>query len=103
MTKKSDRYTFILNYFSKAQPDVESELNYSNAYELLVSTMLAAQCTDKRVNMVTPALFAAYPTPQALASASSLVAWAVCPSCHKNSEVRKKGRVRISQRITLHH
>lgn len=70
MTKKTDRYTFILNYFSKAQPDVESELNYSNAYELLVSTMLAAQCTDKRVNMVTPALFAAYPTPQALSEAT---------------------------------
>ena len=70
MTKKSDRYTFILNYFSEAQPDVESELNYSNAYELLVSTMLAAQCTDKRVNMVTPALFAAYPTPQALSEAT---------------------------------
>ena len=70
MVKKSDRYKFILNYFSKAQPDVESELNYSNAYELLVSTMLAAQCTDKRVNMVTPALFAAYPTPAELAKAT---------------------------------
>lgn len=70
MTKKSDRYTFILNYFSKAQPDVESELNYRSAYELLVATMLAAQCTDKRVNMVTPALFAAYPTPADLAMAT---------------------------------
>lgn len=70
MTKKSDRYTFILNYFSKAQPDVESELNYRSAYELLVATMLAAQCTDKRVNMVTPALFAAYHTPADLAMAT---------------------------------
>ena len=70
MSKKSDKYKFILNYFSKSQPDVESELNYSSAYELLVATMLAAQCTDKRVNMVTPALFAAYPTVSELAKAT---------------------------------
>ena len=61
---------FIVEYFSEAQPDVASELNYGNAYELLVSTMLAAQCTDKRVNMVTPALFHAYPTASALAKAT---------------------------------
>ena len=70
MAKESDKYKFILNYFSKSQPDVESELNYGNAYELLVATMLAAQCTDKRVNMVTPALFAAYPTVSDLAKAT---------------------------------
>ena len=70
MSRKSDKYKFILNYFSKSQPDVESELNYGSAYELLVATMLAAQCTDKRVNMVTPALFAAYPTPAELAKAT---------------------------------
>lgn len=51
--------------------EAESELQYSSAYELLVAVMLSAQCTDKRVNMVTPALFAAYPTPQALAKATS--------------------------------
>ena len=70
MARKSDKYKFIVEYFSEAQPDVESELNYGNAYELLVATMLAAQCTDKRVNMVTPALFAAYPTVSALAKAT---------------------------------
>ena len=69
MTKK-DKYKFIVEYFSEAQPDVASELNYGNAYELLVATMLAAQCTDKRVNMVTPALFAAYPTVSDLAKAT---------------------------------
>ena len=52
-------------------PVAESELVYSNPYELLVAVMLSAQCTDKRVNMVTPALFAAYPTPGALAAATS--------------------------------
>ena len=52
-------------------PVAERELNYRNPYELLVAVMLSAQCTDKRVNMVTPALFAAYPTPEALAKATS--------------------------------
>jgi len=70
MARKSDKYKFIVEYFSETQPDVESELNYSSPYELLVATMLAAQCTDKRVNMVTPALFAAYPTVSDLAKAT---------------------------------
>ena len=70
MTKKKDKYKFIVEYFSKTQPDAASELNYGSAYELLVATMLAAQCTDKRVNMVTPALFAAYPTVSDLAKAT---------------------------------
>jgi endonuclease-3 len=64
------KYQYIIDYFSKTQPDVASELNYGSAYELLAATMLAAQCTDKRVNMVTPALFAAYPTPADLAKAT---------------------------------
>lgn len=70
MAKKSDKYKFIVEYFSEAQPDVASELHYTSAYELLVATMLAAQCTDKRVNMVTPALFSAYPTVADLAKAT---------------------------------
>ena len=65
-----NKYKYIIEYFSEAQPDVASELNYSSPYELLVATMLAAQCTDKRVNMVTPALFAAYPTVSDLAKAT---------------------------------
>ena len=51
-------------------PVAESELHYSNPFELLVAVMLSAQCTDKRVNMVTPALFRAFPTPQTLANTS---------------------------------
>ncbi len=69
MTRK-ERYSYILDYFSRCQPDVESELHYTNAYQLLVATMLAAQCTDKRVNMVTPALFERYPDARALSEAS---------------------------------
>ena len=52
-------------------PQAQSELNYRNPFELLVAVILSAQCTDKRVNMVTPALFAAYPTAQAMAQASA--------------------------------
>lgn len=69
MTGKA-KITLILQYFEQNQPSVGSELHYRNAYELLVSTMLAAQCTDKRINMVTPVLFAQYPTPQAMSEAS---------------------------------
>lgn len=52
-------------------PVAESELHFANPFQCLVAVMLSAQCTDKRVNMVTPALFAAYPTPESLAAASS--------------------------------
>lgn len=65
-----ERYEGILEYFEQAQPNPETELMYSDPFQLLVAVMLSAQCTDKRVNMVTPDLFAAYPTPQAMAAAS---------------------------------
>ena len=70
MKRRSDKIGFIIGYFGERQPDVQSELHFGNAYQLLVATMLAAQCTDKRVNMVTPALFEAYPTPAALSQAT---------------------------------
>ena len=65
-----ERYQGILEYFKQEQPNPETELQHGDPFELLVAVMLSAQCTDKRVNMVTPALFAAYPTPQAMAAAS---------------------------------
>ena len=67
----TDRYKHILSWFEANMPVAESELHFNNPYELLVAVMLSAQCTDKRVNMVTPALFEAYPSPQALANATS--------------------------------
>ena len=70
MTKK-ERYQGIITYFSENQPNPETELAYSNPYELLVAVILSAQCTDKRVNMVTPFLFEKYPTANALAAATS--------------------------------
>ena len=69
MTTKQ-RFEHILDWFAVNMPVAESELHYANPYQLLVAVMLSAQCTDKRVNLVTPALFAAYPTPETLANAS---------------------------------
>lgn len=68
MTKK-ERYEYIIDYFQKNMPDAETELHYGNPYELLIAVILSAQCTDKRVNMVTPALFKQFPTPELLAVA----------------------------------
>lgn len=68
MTRK-ERYQAFLEYFSENQPQAETELHYENPYQLLVAVILSAQCTDKRVNMVTPALFEAFPTPEHLAVA----------------------------------
>lgn len=69
MTKK-ERYRFVLEWFQKNMPVAETELHYSNPYELLVAVILSAQCTDKRINMVTPALFQRYPVPELLAGAT---------------------------------
>lgn len=63
------RYEGILGYFRDNVPVAESELVFNSPYELLVAVMLSAQCTDKRVNMTTPAIFAAYPGPSELAKA----------------------------------
>jgi endonuclease-3 len=70
MTRK-EKFQFAIDYFSKHNPDAETELAYSSPYELLVAVILSAQCTDKRVNMITPALFHEYPTVEHLATASS--------------------------------
>ena len=69
MTLKQ-RYSAIIGWFSENRPDVASELRFESPFQLLVAVILPAQCTDKRVNMVTPTLFEAFPTPEALAAAS---------------------------------
>ena len=68
--KLKEKYENILGWFSKNMPVAESELNYTNPFELLVAVVLSAQCTDKRVNLVTPALFKAYPTAEKMSKAS---------------------------------
>jgi len=69
MTTKQ-RYQNILAWFEANMPVAESELVFANPFQCLVAVMLSAQCTDKRVNMVTPALFEAFPSPQAMAQAT---------------------------------
>ncbi|MFS4458416.1 endonuclease III [Bdellovibrio sp. HCB2-146] len=64
-----DSIAETVTLFKRYYPDAHCALNYTNAFELLVATILSAQCTDERVNMVTPALFKKYPTPQAMAKA----------------------------------
>lgn len=69
MTQK-ERYQYVLEWFQQHMPEPETELYYSNPYELLVAVILSAQCTDKRVNIVTPALFMQYPSVASLARAT---------------------------------
>lgn len=68
--RKTDLYKHVIDYFSEAMPVAETELHYDNPFQLLVAVVLSAQCTDKRVNMVTPALFDAYPDAESMACAS---------------------------------
>jgi endonuclease-3 len=68
MTRK-DRYRFSIDYFEQKYPEAETELIYDGPYQLLVAVILSAQCTDKRVNMTTPAIFEKYPSPKELAEA----------------------------------
>jgi endonuclease III len=69
MTRK-EKYRFCIDYFNQKYPDAETELIYDGPYQLLVAVILSAQCTDKRVNLTTPAIFEKYPGPAALAAAS---------------------------------
>jgi endonuclease III len=66
---RNERYEYILAYFRKEMPITTTELQFTTAFELIVATLLSAQCTDKRINQVTPELFAAYPTPLAMSQA----------------------------------
>lgn len=68
MTRK-EKYAFVIAYFQQHNPNAETELLYDNPFQLLVSVILSAQCTDKRVNITTPPLFEAYPDAQAMAKA----------------------------------
>lgn len=69
MTRK-ERYQKVLSYFAEAMPDAQTELHYDSVFHLLIAVMLSAQCTDKRVNLVTPALFKAFPSVSSLAVAT---------------------------------
>nr|WP_294861852.1 endonuclease III [Prevotella sp.] len=67
---RKDRYQYVLDHFRQEMPLVTTELEFGSAFQLLVATLLSAQCTDKRINMVTPALFARYPDARSMAAAT---------------------------------
>lgn len=68
--RKQELYNKVIEYFQATMPVAETELHYSNPFELLIAVILSAQCTDKRVNMITPPLFRDFPTPEALAAST---------------------------------
>lgn len=67
---RKERYQYVLDHFRQEMPHVTTELEFGSAFQLLVATLLSAQCTDKRINMVTPALFARYPDARSMAAAT---------------------------------
>jgi endonuclease-3 len=79
--KIADRYSVVIERFKEHMPEAHSELHFRNPYELLVAVILSAQCTDKRVNMITPALFEAFPTPYDLAQATVEQVFELIKSC----------------------
>ena len=80
MTKK-EKFAFLIDYFKKHMPEAETELDYGTPYELLVAVILSAQCTDKRVNMITPEFFKSFPEPGILAEAEQEHVFELVKSC----------------------
>lgn len=80
MTKK-ERYRLVIEYFRKHRPHAETELHYRTPYELIVAVILSAQCTDKRVNIITQEFFKSFPTAESLAKASNEEVFELIKSC----------------------
>jgi endonuclease-3 len=99
--KKEERYQQVLDYFREHVPNAETELLYDNPFQLLVAVVLSAQCTDKRVNMTTPALFARYPDPQTLAASSQEEIFSYIKSIsypnNKASHLQKLGQMLMDE------
>jgi len=79
--KKQERYNAVLEWFAANNPEAETELHYNSPYELLVAVILSAQCTDKRVNIITPKVFEVFPTALAMAAANKDQVFALIKSC----------------------
>ena len=75
MISKKERFRLCINYFMEQMPAAETELRYKDPYQLLVAVILSAQCTDKRVNMITPAFFDTFPAADSLAVAEIAFKW----------------------------
>lgn len=78
---RQDRYRYVLDYFLKQQPEAGTELHYNSPYELVVAVILSAQCTDKRVNLITPPFFRRFPTVESLACAAPQDVFELIKSC----------------------
>jgi endonuclease-3 len=76
-----EKFAYVTQFFQDTMPIAETELNHANPYELIVATILSAQCTDKRVNMITPTFFQKFPIPAVLANASQEQVYEVIKSC----------------------
>lgn len=79
--KREDRFKHIIAFFQENNPEADTELDYTNPYELLVAVILSAQCTDKRVNIITPPLFERFPDVETLAEASVEEVFSYIKSC----------------------
>lgn len=79
--KKRELFDYVINYFKESMPVAETELEYANPFELIVAVILSAQCTDKRVNQITPDLLKRFPTPQKMAEAEPAEVFDYIKSC----------------------
>ncbi len=87
--KRKEKFEAVIQYFEKTMPVAETELVFDDPYQLLVAVILSAQCTDKRVNMITPGFFKHYPTVQDLAAASQEQVFELVKSCsYPNNKAR---------------
>jgi endonuclease III len=87
--KTKERFEKIIQYFERTKPIVETELKYKSPYELIVAVILSAQCTDKRVNIITPGFFRAFPDPESLAEAKEEDIFSLIRSCsYPNNKAR---------------
>jgi len=95
---KAERYRFLIDHFVKNQPNADTELKYTDPYELLVAVILSAQCTDKRVNLITPSFFKVFPNIERLAEASVEDVFELIKSC---SYPNNKSKHLVGMAITL--
>jgi endonuclease III len=97
--KKSERFQLVIDYFLEHRPDAETELVYTDPYELIVAVILSAQCTDKRVNMITPEFFKKFPTSSDLAKASQEEVFDLIRSCSYPNN-KAKNLIGMAQTLT---
>lgn len=96
---KKERFQFFIQYFSTTQPEAETELLYSDPYELLVAVILSAQCTDKRVNLITPAFFSKFPDALSLSHADQTEVFELIKSCSYPNN-KSKHLVGMAKKLT---